>query len=53
MRSIWEKIKLAFDRKPKGDILLPDVPTGVQVIVTPPQKPKRTRVRKIKDVNNT
>ena len=51
MRSIWEKIKLAFDRKPKADILLPDVPSGVQIIVTPPQKPKR--VRKIKDVNNT
>jgi hypothetical protein len=53
MKSIWDKIKLAFGRKPQADILLPDVPNGVQVIVTPPQKQKRVTVRKKKDVNNT
>jgi hypothetical protein len=53
MKSIWDKIKLAFGRKPQADILLPDVPNGVQVIVTPPQKQKRVIVRKKKDVNNT
>ena len=53
MKSIWDKIKLAFGRKPQGDILLPEVPSGVQVIVTPPQKRKRIIVRKPKDVNNT
>lgn len=47
MKSIWEKIKLAFDRKPAGDILIPDVPSGVQIIVTPPQKPKRQRIKKV------
>jgi hypothetical protein len=46
MKSIWEKIKLAFDRKPAGDILIPNVPSGVQIIVTPPQKPKRVRKTK-------
>ena len=51
MRSIWDKIKLAYGRNPKGNIVLPEVPSGVQVIITPPQKPKR--VRKPKDVNNT
>ena len=53
MRSIWDKIKLAFGRKPQGNILLPDLPTGTQVTVTIPQKPKRIIVRKKKDVNNT
>jgi hypothetical protein len=43
MKSIWDKIKLAFDRKPQADILLPDVPNGVQVIVTTPPKTKRVR----------
>jgi hypothetical protein len=51
MKSIWEKIKLAFDRKPQADILLPDLPRGTIITVTPPQKPKR--IRKTKDVNNT
>ena len=52
MRSIWEKIKLALGRKPRADILLPDLPSGTNITVTlPPQKPKR--VRKTKDVNNT
>jgi hypothetical protein len=43
MRSIWEKIKLTLGRKPRADILLPAVPSGVTITVTPPQKPKRTR----------
>lgn len=46
MKSIWEKIKLAFDRKPAGNILLPDVLSGVTITVTPPQKPKRVRKTK-------
>ena len=53
MKSIWDKIKLAFGRKPQADILLPDVPSGVQITVTTPQKRKRVIVRKKKDVNNT
>jgi hypothetical protein len=54
MKSIWDNIKLAFGRKPQGDILLPEVPSGVEIIVRPPQKPKRIVVRKKKsDVNNT
>ena len=43
MKNIWDKIKLMFDRKPQAPILLPDVPSGVEIVVTPPQKPKRTR----------
>jgi hypothetical protein len=30
-----------------------NLPTGTQVTVTPPVKPKRVVVRKKKDVNNT
>jgi hypothetical protein len=47
MKSIWERIKLAFGRKPEGDILLPpqELNTKVEVTVTVPEqaKPKRTR----------
>ena len=47
MKSIWDKIKLAFDRKPAGNILLPDLPIGTNITVTlPPQKPKRVRKTK-------
>jgi len=53
MKSIWEKIKLAFGRKPQGDILLPELPRGTTITVTPPVKQRRVIVRKIKDVNNT
>jgi hypothetical protein len=53
MKSIWDKIKLSFGRKPQGDILLPDVRSGVQIIVTPQTKPKRIVVRKKKDADNS
>lgn len=48
MKSIWDKIKLAFGKKPQGDILLPpkelNVSTTVKVEV--PTKTKRTRKKK-------
>jgi len=53
MKSIWDKIKLAFGRKPQADILLPDLPRGTTITVTPPVKQRRVIVRKPKDVNNT
>jgi len=48
MKSIWEKIKLAFGRKHRGDILLPpsELPVQTTVTVDVPQKPKRTRKKK-------
>lgn len=43
MKSVWEKIKLAFGRKPKGDILLPpaELNTKVEVQVTVPESAKK------------
>lgn len=41
MKSIWERIKLALNRKPEGDILLP--PVEVKPTVPEQPKPKRTR----------
>jgi hypothetical protein len=52
MKSIWDNIKLAFGRKPQGDILLPDVRSGVEIVVKPQTKPRVTRKKK-SDVNNT
>jgi hypothetical protein len=50
MKSIWEKIKLAFGRKPVGNIVLPpsELNTKVDIVVTVPEsaKPKRTRKKK-------
>ena len=50
--SIWQKIKLAFERKPAGEILKPELPKGSVVVVETPQQPvikvKRTYVRKTK-----
>lgn len=50
MNSIWNKIKLAFGKKPQGDILLPpkdlNVSTTVKVEVPALLKPKRTRKKK-------
>ena len=54
IKSIWEKIKLAFNREPTGVILKPfsDLPRGTIVTVEAPSKPvvkvKRTYVRKSK-----
>ncbi len=51
MKSIWEKIKLAFGRKPEGNVILPpkELNTNVTVVVEVPQKPKRTRKKKSND----
>ena len=48
MKSIWEKIKLAFGKKPQGDILLPpkELNTKTTVSVEVLDKPKRTRKKK-------
>ena len=48
MKSIWEKIKLAFGKKPQGDILLPpkELNTKTTVSVEVLAKPKRTRKKK-------
>jgi hypothetical protein len=48
IKSIWEKIKLSFERKPAGDVQLPKHEV---VIETPPVaeiKIKRKYVRKAK-----
>lgn len=48
MKSIWEKIKLTFGRKPNADILLPpkELNTKVELSVTVPEVAKRTRKKK-------
>lgn len=48
MKSIWEKIKLAFNRKPEGDIKLPQV-SGINVTVEVPQKTKKVNKRNTDD----
>jgi hypothetical protein len=55
MKSIWEKIKLAFGRKPIGDILLPpkELNAKVNVEVIVPQKPKRVRKKASNVVNES
>lgn len=46
MKSIWEKIKLAFERKPAGDVLIPEAkPAQVEEIKV--IKPRRTRAKKV------
>lgn len=51
MKSIWEQIKLAFGKKPVGDILLPpkELHTKTTVSVEVLDKPKRTRKKKLDD----
>jgi len=48
MKSIWEKIKLAFNKKPQGELLLPpkELNTKTTVSVEVIAKPKRTRKKK-------
>jgi hypothetical protein len=55
IKSIWEKVKLAFGRKPEGDILLPpkELNTKVEVQVTVPataKKPGRKKKTDAKEV---
>lgn len=49
MKNIWDKIKLAFGRKPQGDIVLPPKDLPVQTTITVEVKPKRTRKKKDTD----
>ncbi len=56
IKSIWEKIKLAFERKPTGEVLIPQkelkLPHGATVTVVVPTKPKRVyKPRKNKEVH--
>lgn len=56
MKSIWEKIKLAFNRKPEGDIKLPqlhDLPKGTTVSVNLPEKKvRKPRTKKVVENKN-
>ena len=46
IKSIWEKIKLVFDRKPAGDVIIPTIKT---VELVEEIKPKRVVKRKPKN----
>ena len=46
IKSIWEKIKLSFERKPAGDVIIPAQKT---VLVVEEIKPKRVVKRKPKN----
>jgi hypothetical protein len=46
IKSIWEKIKLAFERKPVGEVLIP-TPKTVELVEE--IKPKRVVKRKPKN----
>jgi hypothetical protein len=48
MKSIWEKIKLAFGKKPQGELLLPpkELNTKTTISVEVLTKPRRTRKKK-------
>jgi hypothetical protein len=52
IKSIWDKIKLAFERKPIGEIVKPELPKGSMVTIETPQqtviKVKRKYVKKTK-----
>lgn len=51
----WAKEQMFTTNPPKEQHMdhMNSLPSGTQVIVTTPQKPKRIIVRKKKDVNNT
>ena len=52
----WAREQMFTINPPKKQHMdhIRELPSGTQITVTlPEQKPKRTRVRKIKDVNNT
>ncbi len=52
----WVNIQVFKTNPPKEQHMghMSNLPSGTQItVVVPEQKPKRTRVRKIKDVNNT
>jgi len=53
-KSVWMRLRKS-NNLPGNEVLVPitDLPSGTQVTVTIPQKPKRIIVRKKKDVNNT
>ena len=44
LKTIWDKISLAFNRKPEGNIVLPNLPP---IIIEELAKP-RTTTRKVK-----
>ena len=46
IKSIWEKIKLSFERKPTGDVIIP-TPKTVELVEE--IKPKRVVKRKPKN----
>lgn len=46
IKNIWEKIKLSFERKPIGDVI---IPTPKTVLVVEEIKPKRVVKRKPKN----
>ena len=48
IKSIWEKIKLAFERKPIGEVLIPKHQVLIETPIEPVVKVKRKYVRKSK-----
>ena len=48
IKSIWEKIKLAFERKPTGEVLIPKHQVLIETPTEPVVKVKRKYVRKSK-----
>jgi hypothetical protein len=47
LKTIWDKISLAFNRKPEGNIVLPNLPKNIMEELAKPRtttrKPKATK----------
>ena len=48
IKNIWDKIKLAFERKPIGDVHIPKHEVVIETPTEPVVKVKRQYVRKTK-----